>query len=322
MTTVVAIKLFGLAVAGAVIAFVIGIAALTNIWNEGYSGAGRATLGCFISLCIAAVPLWSLPSLWTLPPLNDISTDTASPPAFDRIARVRQSLALPVTFPRANAGPQVATYPDVKPLQVARSVTDVYSVARDSVNALGWKVIDEQAPQGTSNGQIEAFDRTLLFGFTDDVVIRVSGTAREARIDVRSASRYGQHDLGRNAERIQRFVGEVRGRLSQLDNTDRMERLAALRKDTPQGGRGRVNAKDDDDDDDDDEEEQKPQPAPARAAPIPLVQTPDSARRDPASRFAPDLSQPSARSEPARPRRQRRPDRTQSLRRFWEQVGQ
>ena len=72
-------------------------------------------------------------------------------------------------------------------------------------------------------------DRTLFFGFTDGhISIRVTGSAKAAKsLEVRSSSRFGQHDLGRNAERIRRYLSEVKFRLAELDRQDRMERVMA-----------------------------------------------------------------------------------------------
>jgi hypothetical protein len=91
-------------------------------------------------------------------------------------------------------------------------------------------VIDEQPPEPTKNGYIEAVDRTLLFGFTDDIAIRVSGTPKAAKIDIRSSSRFGQHDLGRNAQRIRRFYAEIKTRLAEAERQERMERVVAARQ--------------------------------------------------------------------------------------------
>ena len=53
--------------------------------------------------------------------------------------------------------------------------------------------------------QLEAVDRSPLFGFADDVVVRVTAMADGSRVDVRSVSRVGKGDLGANAKRIRRF---------------------------------------------------------------------------------------------------------------------
>ena len=69
--------------------------------------------------------------------------------------------------------------------------------------ALGWDVISEDA----FSGIVEATETTTLWGFKDDVVIRIrdhesGGTA----VDLRSVSRVGRSDLGANAKRIERFL--------------------------------------------------------------------------------------------------------------------
>ena len=46
-------------------------------------------------------------------------------------------------------------------------------------------------------------------GFRDDVVVRVRPTSDGTRIDVRSASRYGRHDLGTNAQRVRALIEDI-----------------------------------------------------------------------------------------------------------------
>ena len=56
---------------------------------------------------------------------------------------------------------------------------------------------------------IEAVARTPIMGFRDDVVIRVSPLGRGARVDLRSASRYGTHDFGANAARLRALLEDI-----------------------------------------------------------------------------------------------------------------
>ena len=56
---------------------------------------------------------------------------------------------------------------------------------------------------------IEATARTPIMGFRDDVVIRVSPTSDGARVDMRSASRYGLYDFGANAARIRSLLEDI-----------------------------------------------------------------------------------------------------------------
>src|SRR5262249_11973650 len=73
------------------------------------------------------------------------------------------------------------------------------------------RVIDARASQtGTvRDGIIEAVARTPMLGFRDDVVVRIRSTIDGARIDVRSASRYGRHDLGTNAKRVRSLIEDI-----------------------------------------------------------------------------------------------------------------
>jgi len=56
---------------------------------------------------------------------------------------------------------------------------------------------------------IEAVARTPIMGFRDDVVIRISPLGQGARVDMRSASRFGDHDLGSNASRIRSLLEDI-----------------------------------------------------------------------------------------------------------------
>jgi len=91
------------------------------------------------------------------------------------------------------------------------SLADAYDAARAVVRDQGWRIVAEHPPSEEGGpARIEAVARTLLMGFKDDVVIRLSEEAGGVRVDMRSASRYGLHDLGTNARRIQAFIFALR----------------------------------------------------------------------------------------------------------------
>ena len=54
-----------------------------------------------------------------------------------------------------------------------------------------------------------AADTTAFFGFNDDVVIRFRPEGAGSVLDVRSVSRVGRSDLGKNAERIRSFLAAL-----------------------------------------------------------------------------------------------------------------
>ena len=67
----------------------------------------------------------------------------------------------------------------------------------------------EIADANPGDGRIEATDETFWFGFKDDVVVRVRAEGSGSVIDVRSVSRVGQSDLGKNAQRISEILGAL-----------------------------------------------------------------------------------------------------------------
>ena len=58
-------------------------------------------------------------------------------------------------------------------------------------------------------GVVEATDTTFWFGFKDDVVVRVRSAGEGSLVDVRSVSRVGLSDLGKNADRIMDLLGRL-----------------------------------------------------------------------------------------------------------------
>jgi hypothetical protein len=107
--------------------------------------------------------------------------------------------------PAEYGGPEVASqqaaYPRVVPYE-RRWPDAMFAHALPWRARAGWQIV-AVVP---SEGRIEATATTLLFGFKDDVVIRVTPTPRGSRVDVRSESRIGGSDVGTNAKRIEAFL--------------------------------------------------------------------------------------------------------------------
>jgi uncharacterized protein (DUF1499 family) len=214
--TSVAINLFALSALGLALAALLGLVSLIGIWRKGYAGAGTAFLGMFLALLFLAWPLTYLPALFKLPRINDVSTDLSSAPRFEALASQRAVGAKPTAYPgEPVALLQQAAYPDLRGITLDRSAEETYELVEEAVRKLKWKVAASEAPNPKAGrpGIIEATDQTLLLGFPDDIAIRVIGTNVRSRIDIRSASRYGEFDFGQNAMRIRRFYGEVQAQV-------------------------------------------------------------------------------------------------------------
>lgn len=206
----------GAAAALAALAVIFALGAFVVIWINGNPGLRRAVFAFFLGLAFIAYPAYLASQLYRLPQLSDVTTDTDDPPRFELIARLRPPSANPVAYPGATAAEkQRAGYPDVVPLVVAIAPEDAYAAALAAVTRRRWTIVDARAFQARRrDGRIEAVARTLLMGFRDDVVIRVRAGKEGAVIDIRSASRYGGHDLGNNAARVRSLSEEIEEELT------------------------------------------------------------------------------------------------------------
>jgi uncharacterized protein (DUF1499 family) len=202
---------FGGAIGISVIAMLFAVAAFVVIWREGLKGLGHALLAFVIGIALITYPAYLGTMAYRLPPLADVTTDIADPPRFEAIARLRPREANPVAYPgQAAAEVQSTIYPDITPVQTASTPAELYEAALGVVIKRKWRVVDARAPQvGRREGRIEAVARTAIMGFRDDVVIRVRPIAGGARLDIRSASRYGRNDFGANAERVLGLIEDI-----------------------------------------------------------------------------------------------------------------
>ena len=171
----------------------------------------RAFAMALAGLAIAGVTAWVPYSLRmtarALPPIHDITTDLADPPQFIRVATLRK----PGDHPVAYEGPKVAAlqrqgYPDLAPLLFKAPREKVFAAAQAALASMGLEVTDADAAQG----RIEATATSLLFGFKDDVVVRVAADAQGTKVDVRSQSRVGRSDFGVNAKRVRAFLAKLK----------------------------------------------------------------------------------------------------------------
>jgi len=209
----------------ACVAILLAFAAGVVIWRHGIGGGGHAVTALFIGAALIAYPLYLGARASRLPAIFDITTDPIDPPQFDAIARLRPRDANPITYAGLYAAEQQhAAYPDIEPDDTTATPQDAYTAVMKVITKRKWRVVDSRPPQGpvprvidargsqagtVRDGIVEAIARTPILGFRDDVVVRIRPTIDGARIDVRSASRYGRHDLGTNAKRVRSLIDDI-----------------------------------------------------------------------------------------------------------------
>ena len=146
-----------------------------------------------------------------VPPIHDITTDTANPPEFVAIVPLRKNAPNGYEYGATEAWPAeklgattMEAYPGLKPIESDLSVADAVDRAEATLLAMGLEVVAVDRDAGV----VEATATTFWFGFKDDMVVRVVGDGEGSRIDLRSMSRVGQSDVGANADRITDFFNQ------------------------------------------------------------------------------------------------------------------
>lgn len=200
------IKDFEMAGYIAVAAFVLS---LSGLWISrsvrNYSVLISGMLGLVLSLPLTLFIANFEYAARAYPAINDITTDTEDPPNFWDVPN-------PVIYPGGQVAElQKQAYPDLKPLQVAMDIEKVFKLAADVAKAKGWEVIAEN----TDDMQIEAVEISAMFGFKDNIVIRLQESGDNTQVDVRSHSRLGKIDRGVNAKRIRKYMRELELRIAE-----------------------------------------------------------------------------------------------------------
>ena len=202
----------GLGLAIALIAVGLSLVAFIRIWQEGRRGLGSAVKGLVLATLVLGYPAFLGLRAVMLPAINDISTDTEDPPAFSRSRAALDARhgRVPPDVPPQERELQREAYVQIAPLTLDIPPEDAFPLIRKAAENLGWQIIEAVPPGGrTGIGRLEAVDRTLLLKLPDDITIRIRPRADGTRIDIRSASRIGHHDLGANAKRIRAFLQEA-----------------------------------------------------------------------------------------------------------------
>ena len=175
---------------------------------------GPAMVAIAIGLLASGYLLSWIARARAAPPIHEISTDLADPPAFVAVAALRRDAHAvnPSEYVSRVSAPgggiievpelQRQRYPDIQPLRLRLAPAAALQAAQRAAQRLGWQ-IDAYVP---GDGRLEATDTSAFFGFKDDVVVRVRASDAGSRLDVRSKSRVGLSDVGANARRVRAFL--------------------------------------------------------------------------------------------------------------------
>jgi uncharacterized protein (DUF1499 family) len=187
---------------GGLVAFFTGVASVVSaVRGRGLTSGGAAALVCAVVFLAAVARGRSAPRI------NDFTTDLAEPPTFRHALRLPENAGRDMRYPATFAAVQQACCADLHPARLPVPPADAFARAREVAERTPAWMITVADP---GSGTIEAIATTRLFGFHDDIAIRVRADgAQGSRVDMRSKSRNGQGDIGTNAARIRAFVEEL-----------------------------------------------------------------------------------------------------------------
>jgi len=202
--------LFG-ALACAVLSILVAFAGLVALWRDGSRGIGRILTALLLDALILAYPAYLAVRYRSLPAIHDITTDPINPPQFVELARLRgtDGANTAVYAGLYSAELQRAAYPEIEPVDLEVTSQRAFEIVQKLVARRKWLVIDARAPQPRQPGHIEAVAKTPVMGFREDVAIRITPDSDGSRVDIRSSSRYFEHDLGSNAARVSKLIDDI-----------------------------------------------------------------------------------------------------------------
>jgi hypothetical protein len=183
----------------AALAVFLALGAFGRLWVTGDQGWSKAGWGLFFGiLCLLPFAYLGYEAM-RYPMVNEVTTDFADPLPLVTPLRVAPTSA-------ALRAEIAATFPNVQTRSYPVDATEMFTIVDDLVEARGWDVRIRRAPPTALDiGEINAIAMTL-FGWRDEVAIRVTGTAQGSVIDMRSVPLGGFHDFGENGKRIEEFL--------------------------------------------------------------------------------------------------------------------
>ena len=96
------------------------------------------------------------------------------------------------------------------PVTLDMPAQQAYDTTLNLIKKRKWRIVDERPPQPPRReGKIEAVAYTPIMGFSEDIAVRVVPDGDGSRVDLRSSSRYFEHDLGSNAARLTRLIDDI-----------------------------------------------------------------------------------------------------------------
>lgn len=183
------------------------LVAFVRLWITGDKGWGRAMTGfVFGALCL--LPAGLLAADFARYPLaDDVTTSPLDPPPL--LFGITAAPPDPAAVARL-----AALFPNLQPRHYPLDPATVFGIVATIVRDEGWQVLREDPPDDSGQGgQINAL-ATTLFGFREEVSIRLDPTAAGTAVAARSVALTALHEPGANGARVTGFLADLDARIT------------------------------------------------------------------------------------------------------------
>jgi uncharacterized protein (DUF1499 family) len=186
---------------GGIVSVIVGLTALVSAARGRGFGFGRT-----LAILMAMVFVFTASAPGGMPMINDFTTDLDDPPAFRHAATLPANAGRDLAYPADFAAQQRECCADLRAARLAAAPPAAMERAEAVAATMPmWTITRVDREQST----IEAIAESRVFGFQDDVVIRIRPEGSGSVVDVRSKSRDGRGDMGANAARIREYVAAL-----------------------------------------------------------------------------------------------------------------
>lgn len=134
--------LIGLGLIFLLITLGLGIIGMYHLWEFGHKGGMQSVRGIFLALLMLAPYGWAGWHAFTLPALNDITTDRFAPPAFEQALILRSSAMNKLgEISEEELEVQALAYPHIGSRRYTTSTDRVFAAVKKLIEARGWKIV-------------------------------------------------------------------------------------------------------------------------------------------------------------------------------------
>jgi len=191
----------------AALAVIAALVAFVHLWISGHKGWGKAVTGLvFGALCLVPAGVLAADFL-RYPIVDEVTTSPLDPPP------LLSGVAAAPPGPAAAARLAVL-FPNLQSRHYPLAPPTVFGLVAAIVRDEGWQVLREDPPDDSGQGGQVNVLATSLFGFREEVSIRLNPTDAGTGVAVRSVSLSALHEPGANATRVAGFLAELDARIT------------------------------------------------------------------------------------------------------------